>query len=157
VGPGVDGLQAVSVGGDQVEFAAIGFKKHLRGLSGELEIGEKNGAIEIDDGKALLRAAHDEGEGGIGSDQDFVGLGNYGDGVEELEGARVVDGKHAGATIDDSDVAAVGREVGLNGFGGGVRAAEDLAGGGIDGDELVGSGGGGVDAIAVGRKIQRIG
>ncbi len=45
----------------------------------------------------------------------------------------------------------------LDGFGGGVGAAEDLAGDGVDGDELIGCGGGGVDTIAVGRKIQRVG
>ena len=100
--------------------------------------------------------AHDEGEGGIGSNEDFVGLRNYGDGVEELEGARVMDRKHAGAAIYYGDVFAVGCEAGLDGFGGGVGAAEDLAGDGVNGDELIGAGGRGVDAIAVGRKIQRI-
>ncbi len=104
-----------------------------------------------------MRAAHDEGESGIGSDEDFVGLRNDRDGVEELESARVMNGEHAGAAIDYRDIFAVGREASLDGFGGGVGAAEDLAGDGVDGDELVGGGGGGVDAIAVGRKIQRIG
>ena len=92
VSPGVNGLQAVGLGRDDVEFAAVGFEKHLRGLSREFEISEENGAIEIDDGETRLRAAHDEGESGIGSDEDFVGLRNYGNGVQELESARVMDG-----------------------------------------------------------------
>ena len=156
VSPGVNGLQAVGLGRDDVEFAAVGFEKHLRGLSREFEISEENGAIEIDDGETRLRAAHDEGESGIGSDEDFVGLRNYGNGVQELESARVMDGEHASAAIDHGDVLTVGREVGLNGFGGSVSAAEDLSGGGVNGDDLIGCGGGGVDAIAIGRKIQRI-
>ena len=109
-----------------------------------------------DDRETRLGAAHDEGECGIRSDEDFVRLRNYGDGVEELEGARVMDGEHAGAPIYYGDVFAIRSETGLDGFGGGVGAAEDLAGDGVDGDELIGGGGGGVDAIAVGRKIQRI-
>ncbi len=89
--PRVDDLEAVGVGGDDIEFTTVGLEKHLRGLSCEFEIGEENSAIEIDDGETCLGAAHDEGEGGIGSDEDFVGLWDYQDGVEELESARVMD------------------------------------------------------------------
>jgi len=157
VGPGVDGLQTVSVGGDDVNFTAIGFEEHLRGSAGELEIGEKRAANEIDDGEAFLGATHDEGEGGIGSDEDFVGLRNNGNGIEELQRAGVVDGKQVGAAIDDEDIFCVGSEAGLHGFGVGVGAAVDLARSGVDSDELVGGGSGGVDAIAGGRKIERVG
>ena len=156
VGPGVDGLQAVGVGRDDVNFAAVGLEKHLRGSAGEFEIGEKRCADEIDDGEALLRATHDEGERGIGSDDDFVGLRNDGNGIKELECAGVVDGKQVGAAIDDDDIFCVGSEASLHGFGVGVSAAVDLAGSGVDGDELVGGGSGGVDAITGGRKIERV-
>lgn len=157
VGPGVDGLETVGIGRDDVEFAAIGFEEHLRGSAGEFEVGEKNGAVEIDDGEARLRAAHDEGELAVGGDEDFVGLRDNRDGDEELERARIVDGEHAGAAIDDKNVFGVGREASLDGFGGGVGAAVDLAGCGVDGDELIGAGGGGVDAIAGVRELERIG
>ena len=62
-----------------------------------------------------------------------------------------------GAVIDDEDVFVVGSDAGLDGFGVGVRAAVDLAGGAVDGDELVGAGGGGVDAITGEREIEREG
>jgi hypothetical protein len=137
VGPSIDGLKAVCVGRDDEEFAAVGLEKHLRGLAGELEIGDENGAFEVDDGEAILRAAHDEGESGVGSDEDFVGLRNYWNCTEELESAGVVDGENVGAAIDDDDIFCVGSEAGLHGFGVGVSAAVDLAGDGVDGDELV--------------------
>ena len=157
MGPSVDGLEAVGVWGNYENFAAIGLEQHLRGSAGELEIGEENGASEIDDGETVLRAADDESESGIGDNDDFVGLRDDGDGVEELEGARVVDGKGVGATIDDDDIFCVRSEKRLHGFGIGVSAAVDLAGGGVDGDELIGAGGSGVQAIAVGGKIKRVG
>jgi len=155
--PGVDGLETVRVGRDDVKFAAVGLEKHLHGLAGEFEIGDEDGALEIDNGQARLRAAEDERDLAVGRDEDFVGLRDDGDGAEELERTRVVDRESAGAAIDDGDVFAVRREPGLDGFGGGVRAAVDLAGIRIDGDELVGGGSGGVDAIAVGREVERIG
>lgn len=156
VGPRVDDLEAVGAGGDDVEFAAIGLEEKLRRSAGEFEIGDEDGALEIDDGEAGLRAAHNEGEGGIWSDGDFVGLRDDGDGAEELKGARVVNGEHRGAAIDDENVFGVGSEAGLDGVGIGVSAAVDLAGGGVDSDELIGAGGGGVDAVASGREIERV-
>jgi hypothetical protein len=38
-----------------------------------------------------------------------------------------------------------------------MGAAIDLAGGGVDGDELVGASGGGVNAIAGGGEVERVG
>ncbi len=157
MGPGVDGLEAVGVGGNYENFAAIRLEKHLRGSASELEIGEENGASEIDDGETVVRVAHDEGQSGIGDNDDFVGLRDDGNGVEELEGTCVVDAEGVGATIDDDDILCVRSETGLHGFGICVSAAVDLARGGVDGDELVGAGGGGVQAIAVGGKIKRVG
>ena len=148
VGPGVDGLQAVGVGRDDVKFAAIRLEEHLRGLAGEFEIGDEDGALQIDHGETVLRAAHDEGEGAVREDGDFVGLGDDRDGVEELQRARVVNGQGGGATINDKNVLAVGSKAGLHGFGEGVGAAVDGAGGAVDSDELVVGGGSGVDAVA---------
>ena len=153
--PGVDGLEAVGIGRDDVEFAAIGLEEHLRRIAGEFEIGEKSGEFEINNGETVLRATHDKGESAIGSDEDFVGLRNDGYGTEELESPCVVDGEGSGATIDYGDILAIGSEAGLDGFGISVGTAVDLAGGGVDGDELVRTGGSGVDAIAFGREIER--
>ena len=155
--PGVDRLETVRVRRDDVEFAAVGLEEHLRGLAGEFEIGDEDGALEIDKGEARLRAAEDERDLAVGRDEYLVGLRDDRDRAEELERARVVDGESAGAAIDDGNVLAVGREASLDGFGGGVRAAVNLARVRVDGDELVGGGGGCVDAIAVGREVERIG
>jgi hypothetical protein len=155
--PGVDDLQAVGIGGDDVEFAAIGFEEHLRGIAGEVEIGDEHGALKIDDAKAFLRAAGDEGQLGIGHDQDFVGLGDDRDGAEELESAGVVDRKQRRAAVDDENIFGVGRDARLNRLGIRVRAAVDLARGGVERDELVGTGGGGVDAIAGRGEVDGVG
>jgi len=149
-------LEAVSVGGNDVEFATVGLEEHLRGHAGELEIGDEDGALEVYDREAILRAAENEGEGGVGEDGNFVGLRDDGDGVEKLESALVVDGEHCGATVDDENIFGVGSETGLDGLGIGVGAAVDLTGGGINGDELVGAGGRSVDAVAVGGEIERV-
>jgi hypothetical protein len=87
----VDDLEAVGFGRKDVELAAVGLEKHLRGSAGEFEIAEENGAIKVDDGKTSLRAAHDEGERAVGSNENFIGLRNDLDGVEPLKSARVVD------------------------------------------------------------------
>ena len=76
VGPGVDGLQAVGFGRDDVEFAAIGLEKHLRGLAGKVEIGEQDAAFDVDDRHAFFGAAHDKGHRAIGKNDDFFGVGN---------------------------------------------------------------------------------
>jgi len=123
VGPGVDGLEAVCVRRDEIEFAGVGFEEHLRRKSGKFEIGEEDGAFQIDDGEARLRAAHDKGEGGVGSDADFVRLRDDRDGDEELQGARVVDGDRVGAAIDYDDVLGVGSDAGLDRVRIGVGAA----------------------------------
>ena len=155
VHPGVQGLKAVRLGRNYVEFAAIGLQEHLLGSAGEFEIRDQHGAPEIDDRKARLRLAGDEGQGRVRADGDFIGLRDYRDGVEELESARVVDGEGRGAAIDDRDVFGVRSEASLHRLGVRVRAAVNGAGGGVDGNELVGASRGGVDAIAGGRKIKR--
>ena len=159
VGPGIDNLKAVGVGRDDVKFAAIGLEKHLRGSSGEFEIGDEDGAGEIDDGEASLRAREDEGEGRIGGDEDFVWLWDDGNGRKELKSARVVNRKNADAAIDDEDIFRVGSDASLYGIGVSVGTAVDLARGNVDGDELVGVGGGGVQAVASGGEVdgERIG
>ena len=153
VSPGIDDLEAVRRGRNDVEFAAIGLEKHLRGSAGELEIGDGHGAGDIDDGQAILGAREDEGEGGIGSDEDFVWLGDDGNGREKLKSAGVVNGKNRGTAIDDQDIFRVGSDAGLYGVGIGVGAAVDLARGDVDGDELIGVGGGGVEAVAIGGEV----
>jgi len=157
VGPGVDGLQTVSFRGNDVKFAAVGLQQHGGGLAGEFKIGEEDGAFEIDDAEAILRAGHDEGDVTFGSDDDFVGLRNYGDGVELPESGGVVNAEGVGATIDDEEEFLIWREAGLHGFGAGLLAGDDGAGVGIDGEDLIGGGGGGEGAAAVGGEIERIG
>ena len=120
VRPGVDGFENVGFGRDDVEFAAVGFHKHLRGAAGKLEVCEQDGAAEIDDGKAALGAAHDEGDGAVGKDGDFVGLRDDFDNGARLERGGVVDGERRGAAIYDEDGFLVGRDAGLYGLG--VRA-----------------------------------
>ena len=155
MGPSVDDFEDVGFGRDDVEFAAVGLHEHLRGAAGELKIREQDGAAEIDDGEAILRTAHDEGDGAVGDDGDFVGLGNDFDGSAELERGGAVDGEGRGAAIDDEDGFLVRRDAGLDGLGAGASAAENGAGGGVDGEELVGRGGGGVDAVAGGGEVER--
>ena len=77
-------MQAVSLGRDDVEFAAVGLEEHLRGLAGEFEIGEEDAARDVHDGKVIVGAAHDEGDRGVGSGEDFVGLRDDVDGGAEL-------------------------------------------------------------------------
>ena len=151
--PGIDDLEAVGVGGNDVEFAAIGLQKHLRGIPGKLEIGDEGGMEEIDDRETRLRAGHDEGEGRVGRDEDFVGLRDDRNRGEKLEGACVVDGEDIGTPVNDNDVFCVGSDASLDGFGIRVGTAIDLSGGCVDGDELVGVGRRGVHAIAIGREI----
>ncbi len=45
VRPGVDGLQDVGFGRNDVKFAAVGLEQHLRRSAGEFEIGEQDGAL----------------------------------------------------------------------------------------------------------------
>ena len=92
MGPGIDDLEAVRFGSDDVEFAAIGLEEQVGGLSGEFEIGEEESAVEVDDGETILRAAGDKGERAVGEDSDLVGLRDDGDGSELLESGSVVDG-----------------------------------------------------------------
>src|SRR4029077_10670903 len=100
VRPGVDDLQAVGLGRDDVEFAAVGLEEHLRGLAGEFEIGEENTARDVHDGKVVVGTAHDEGDRGVGSGEDFVGLRDDVDGGSELQSAGVGGGGGGGGGSD---------------------------------------------------------
>jgi len=142
---------------DDVEFAAIGLEEHAGGLASEFEIGEEERALEIDDGEAILRAAHDEGDGTVGENDDIVGLRDDRDGSELLESGGVVDGERGGTAIEDEDVFVVGSDACEDGLGAGPGAAKNAAGSGVEGDELVVGGGGGVDAIAGGREVEGVG
>ena len=157
MGPRVDNLQAVRFRRDDVEFAAIGFEEHVGGPSREFEIGDEEGAIEVDNGKAIFETTGDEGERAVGEDSDLVRLRDDGDGSELLERGCIVDGEGGGAAIQDDDLIVVGSSADGDGFGAGFGTAENRAGGGVDGDELVVGGRGGVDAIAGGREIEGVG
>ena len=157
VGPRVDNLQAVRFRRDDVEFAAIGFEEHVGGPSREFEIGDEEGAIEVDNGKAIFETTGDEGERAVGEDSDLVRLRDDGDGSELLERGCIVDGEGGGAAIQDDDLIVVGSSADGDGFGAGFGTAENAAGCWVDGDELVIRGGGGVDAIAGGREIDSVG
>ena len=98
---GVDDLQAVGVGGDQVEFATVGLEEHLSGAAGEFEIGEKDAAAEVDYGDARFGGAADEGDGIVGEDGDVFGAGDDRDCAAEGEGGGVVDGDGVVAAIGD--------------------------------------------------------
>ena len=153
MGPGVDDLQAVGFRRDDVEFAAIGFDEDLSGLAGEFEIGDENAAEKIDYRESFFSAAHDEGEGAVGDDEDFVGLRDDGDGYALLKGGGVVNAEGGSAAIDDENEFFVGSGAGLDGFGAGFGAADNGARGHIDGEELVGGGRGGVGAITGGGEV----
>jgi hypothetical protein len=156
VGPSVNGLQAVGFRRDDVEFAAIGLKEHLRRAAGEFEISEEHAAAKIHDREASLRAAHDEGDGTVGKGDDLVGERDDGDDGVGLQGGSVVNGESGGVLVDDEEKFVVGSDADLNGLRAGVGAADDGAGGAVDGEELVGGGGGGEDAIARGGEVKRV-
>jgi len=153
VSPGVDDLQAMSVGRNHVKFAAIGFDQHLRGITSEFEIGDEDAAAKIDDREAFFGAAQDEGYSAVGNDEDFVRLRDNGDGGALLERGGIVDAKGGRATIDDQNEFFVGRGPGLHRFGSGFGTSDDDARRDVDGEELIGGGGGGVGAIARGREV----
>jgi hypothetical protein len=154
VGPGVDDLQAMGFGRDDVEFAAVGLEEHLRGLAGEFEVGEEDAAGNVDDGEVVVGAAHDKGDGGVGKCEDFVGLRDDVDGGAKLQSGGVVDGESGGAAIDDEDGLVVLGDAGLHGLRAGSGAADDGAGGAVDGEKLVGAGGSGEGAVVGGREIE---
>ena len=92
MGPRVDNLEAVRFRRDDVEFAAIGFEEHVGRPSRKFEIGEQEGAIEVDHGKAIFETTDDEGERAVGEDSDLVRLRDDADGSELLERGCIVDG-----------------------------------------------------------------
>ena len=155
--PRVDDLEAVGLGRNNVEFTAIGLEKHISGLSGEFEIAEQERTVEIDDGKTILRMTDDEGKGAVGENSDLVGLRGDGDRSELLKGRGIVDRECGGATIEDDDFVVVGSGPDGDGLGASFGAAENGAGGGIDGDELVVGRGRSIDTIAGGREIEGVG
>jgi len=157
VHPRVDDLEAVGLGRNNVEFTAIGLEKHISGLSGEFEIAEQERTVEIDDGKTILRMTDDEGKGAVGENSDLVGLRGDGDRSELLKGRGIVDRECGGATIEDDDFVVVGSGPDGDGLGASFGAAENGAGGGIDGDELVVGRGRSIDTIAGGREIDGVG
>ncbi len=113
--------------------------------------------MDVDDGEVFVGAAHDEGDGGVGSGDVLRLVGNDIDGGAELQIGGIVDGEGGGAVIDDEDGFVVWSDAGLDGLRAGFGAANDGAGGAIDGEELVGGGRGGEDAIVVGREIDERG
>src|ERR1700722_8137661 len=131
---GVDDLQAVSFGRDQVEFAAVGLEEHLRGAAGEFEMGEKNATPQIDDGDAGFAGAANEGAGVVGHDGDFFGAGYDRDGSALRESCGVVKRDGGVAAIGDDYRFAVGSAAGEDWFAAGFSGAKDGAGAAVDGD-----------------------
>src|ERR1700687_437744 len=70
----VDGLEAVSLRRNHVEFAAIGLEQHVGGLAGQLEIGDKNTAAQVDPRAAALGTTQYKSEGRVRQDDDVSGL-----------------------------------------------------------------------------------
>jgi hypothetical protein len=157
VHPRVDNLEPVGLGSNNVEFTAIGLEEHISGLSGEFEIAEQERTVEINDGKTILRMTNDEGKGAVGKNGDLVGLRDDGDRSELLKGRGIVDRQGGGATIENDDFVVVGSGADGDGFGASFGAAENGAGGGIYGDELVVGRGSSIDTIARGREIDGVG
>ncbi len=144
-------------GRDDVEFAAVGLEKHLRGASGEFEIGEQNAAMDIHNGDAGLRAAHHESDGGIGQGDNFFRVRNDGHFRALLKRGGIVDAQRAGAMIDYQNKFVVGGDAGLHGLRTGFGFADDGASGAVDGNELIVGRGRGEDAVGFGREIERVG
>jgi len=157
VGPGVDDLKAVGFGRNDVKFTAVGLDQHLRGLTCKVKIGDENAAAKVHDGEACFGAAHDEGDGTVGNDENFVRLWDDRDGGALLKCGGIVDAEGGGAAIYNKDEFFVRGGAGLDGLGAGFGAADDGARGDVNGQELVGGGRGGVDTIAGGREIDREG
>ena len=155
--PGVDGLQAVRFGGNDVEFTAVGLEKHVGGLAGEFEIGDENAAAEVHDGDAALAAAEDESHRGVRQDGHVFGLRHDGDAVALDESGGVMNAEGGGMVIHDEDGFSVWGDMGEDWLAAGGGAGNDGAGFGVNGKERVVAGGGGVDACAVWGKIERVG
>lgn len=161
------GVVAGLAGGGDVHGGEIDDGEGVIGLAGDE--GEVGGVVECDavgvcdagQGEAM----GDDGRGGmdgdelvevVDSDEDVAGAGvvdgvagsaaegNFGD---EAVGAGVDDGVYRAVLVGDEEAVGGGCVGDAVGVMDGTGAAGDLEGAGIDGEDLVNSGGGGVDAM----------
>ncbi len=124
VGPGIDRLQTVRVGRDDVELAAVRLEQHVRRNSGELQICQQDTAAQIDDRQTGLNAAQDESDGAIGENGDVGGLRNNWDRDALNEGGGVVNRQRGISVIEDENGFAIGGDAGEHRFATGRGPAQ---------------------------------